>query len=143
MTLSIIVRLLGASAVAALFAGTLLTAQPAKAGVVLMHPAHVVNPFKNPTCRHHGGARVDPCTLDFNATNPGPFLVTTFNAKGKKATFSEADTCGGIASVVSQGSDQWLVSAESFGGTCAATFTMSNSHGKVTGTAVLNITSEL
>lgn len=143
MILSIIVRLLGASAVAALFAGTLVIAEPAQAGVVIAHPAHVVSPFKAAKCRHQGGARVDPCTLDFNATNPGPFLVTTFNAKGKKATFSEADTCAGIATVVPAGSNQWLVSAGPSAGTCTATFTMSNSHGKITGTADLNITNEL
>ena len=138
-----IVRMLGVAAVAALFAGGIAVCQPAQAGVLVAHPVHVVSTFGNPTCRHHGGARVNPCTLDFTATSPGPFMVTTFNEQGKKASFSEQDNCTGIATVVSEGSNQWLVSAGPYAGSCTATFTITNAKGKVVGTAELNITNSL
>ncbi|HKU81379.1 MAG TPA: hypothetical protein VJP76_04340 [Candidatus Tumulicola sp.] len=97
-------------------------------------------------CTAHGGARVSPCNVDLNASNPGPDTVTTRNPRSKKGTFTESDTCGGpsgIATVVLSSGDQWTVTAGGTAGTCSAEFDYTNPHGKVVGSATLNITNEL
>lgn len=97
-------------------------------------------------CSAHGGARVSPCNVDLNASNPGPDTVTTRNPRSKKGTFTESDTCGGpsgIATVVLSSGDQWTVTAGTTAGTCSAEFDYTNPHGKKVGWATLNITNEL
>ncbi|HKU81115.1 MAG TPA: hypothetical protein VJP76_03010 [Candidatus Tumulicola sp.] len=97
-------------------------------------------------CSAHGGARVSPCTVDLNASNPGPDTVTTRNPRSKKGTFTESDTCGGasgIATVVLASGDQWTVTAGSTAGSCSAEFDYTAPHGKKVGWAVLNITNEI
>ena len=97
-------------------------------------------------CSAHGGARVSPCTIDLNASSPGPDTVTTRNPRSKKGTFTESDTCGGpsgIATVVLSSGDQWTVTAGATAGSCSAEFDYTNPHGKKVGWATLNITNEL
>jgi hypothetical protein len=108
------------------------------------------SPIGNPTvkdhCPAHGGARVSPCGVDLNASNPGPVTVTTRNPRSKKGTFTESDDCGGpsgVATVALVSGDQWTVAAGSTAGTCTAEFDYTNSHGKKVGWAQLAITNEL
>ena len=111
-------------------------------------PAQGTAPIANVQghCPAHGGARVNPCTLDFNASNPGPDTVTTRNPRSKKGTFTESDNCGGpsgIATVALASGDQWTVTAGMTAGTCTAEFDYLNPHGKKVGWAQLNITNEI
>lgn len=97
-------------------------------------------------CSAHGGARVSPCNVDLNASNPGPDTVTTRHPRSKKGTFTESDTCGGpsgIATVALSSGDQWTVTAGATAGSCSAEFDYTNKHGKKVGWATLNITNEL
>ena len=97
-------------------------------------------------CSAHGGARVSPCNVDLNASNPGPDTVTTRNPRSKKGVFTESDTCGGasgIATVVLSSGDQWTVTAGATAGTCSAEFDYMAPHGKKVGWATLNITNEI
>lgn len=97
-------------------------------------------------CSAHGGVRVSPCSVDLNASNPGPDTVTTRNPRSKKGTFTESDTCGGpsgMATVVLSSGDQWTVTAGATAGTCSAEFDYTAPHGKKVGWATLNITNEI
>ncbi len=105
-----------------------------------------VSPNVKGHCPAHGGVRVDPCALDFNASNVGPDTVTVRTPKAKKGTLSESDACGGPSGVASlaQGTDgQWTVTAGSTAGSCTAEFDFTNMHGKKIGYAMLAITNEL
>ena len=133
--------------VAAAAAGLLLgptTMSPAKAGIVLTHPVQFAVPDVKDGCKAHGGVRADPCVLTFTASNPGPFVVTIRTPQGN-GSFVETDTCAsrGIATVTAQGSDQFLVSAGPYAGTCVAHFKWYNSQGKKIGFAHLRITNNL
>jgi hypothetical protein len=66
----------------------------------------------------------------------------------KKNTISELDNCGGasgIATVVANPTnpDQYIVTAGAVTGSCTATFTGSNKHGKQQGSAQLSITNSV
>jgi hypothetical protein len=99
-------------------------------------------------CRHHGAVhvKVDPCTVDLTASNPGPTTVAVYTRKSKKGTFAESDNCGGASGMatVTQGSgDQWIVTAGLTTGSCTATFAFQNKRGKTVGTADLSITNSI
>jgi hypothetical protein len=99
-------------------------------------------------CRHHGDVRVDvdPCAIDFTASNPGPFTITVNVPEDKKGTISESDNCGGASGIatVTQGSgDSWVVAAGATTGSCTATFSFNNKRGKTVGTANLSITNSI
>jgi hypothetical protein len=97
-------------------------------------------------CTAHGGVRVTPCSVTFTASNVGPVSVTVRVPKNKKGTLSELDTCGGasgIATVTLGSGDDWNVTAGAETGSCTATFTYANKHGKTTGSAELDITNSI
>ncbi len=110
--------------------------------------APLVNPADKTRCRHHGDVRidVDPCSITFDASNPGPDTVTVSVPKDKKGTISESDDCGGASGIatVTQGSgDDWTVTAGSTTGSCTATFHYATKRGKVMGSAGLSITNTI
>jgi hypothetical protein len=139
-------RLLGAVAACAFFFGSAMVVQPAGATVVVVHPGYAQT-FVKDHCPAHGGLRVTPCNITFDASNVGPDVVTLRAPGDKKDSVTELDTCGtaGIASIVPNpsNSDQYIVSAGSLAGMCTATFTLINKHGKVIGYAGLNVTNNL
>jgi hypothetical protein len=99
-------------------------------------------------CRHHGTVRikVDPCTIDLTASNPGPITVTVNTRESKKGALTESDNCGGASGIatVTQGSgDTWVVAAGATTGSCVATFSFQNKRGKTVGTANLSITNNV
>lgn len=136
-------------AVSALVAGALLAGCGGSQSSVNPMGASqsAVNPNVQGGCPAHGGVRVSPCTLDFNASSPGPDTVTTREPRDKKGVFTESDNCGGpsgVATVALSTSDQWTVTAGATAGTCTAEFDYTNQLGKkVLGWAQLNITNEL
>jgi hypothetical protein len=96
-------------------------------------------------CPAHAGVRVTPCTVTFDASNPGPDNVTVRTQEDKKGTISESDNCGGasgIATVTGSG-DDWTVAAGSTTGSCTATFDFTSKRGKVLGFANLSITNNI
>jgi hypothetical protein len=115
-------------------------------GSTQLNPMHGITPTH--TCRHHGAVRidVDPCNVDLTASNPGPVTVTVNARESKKGTLTESDNCGGasgIATVTPGSGDQWIVTAGSTTGSCAATFSFQNKRGKTVGTADLSITNSI
>lgn len=124
--------------------GSPLASQPG--AVIPSHVQSVTAAIKG-HCDAKGGVRVDPCSLDLNASNPGPDTVTVRQPKNKKGTLTESDDCGGPSgiAIVTAGSDnQYTVTAGSTAGSCTATFDYMNHKGKkVLGYANLSITNEL
>jgi len=97
-------------------------------------------------CDAHGGVRVTPCTVTFDASSAGPDTVVVRTPKAKKGTLAEQDTCGGSSGIatVTQGSgNDWIVTAGPTAGTCTAEFDFTNHHGKQVGYATLSITNNL
>ena len=105
----------------------------------------IVSPSVKGHCQAHGGVRVDPCTVDFTVSSPGPDTVTVRNPKSKKGALTESDTCGGPSGIatLSASGNQWTVTAGSTMGSCTAEFDYTNHHGKIVGSAVLNITNAI
>lgn len=94
-------------------------------------------------CTHQGTVKVKPCSVNLSASNPA--ATVTVKAP-KKDTVSEQDNCGGPTGVatVTQGSgNTWAVAAGATAGSCTATFTGTNKHGKVNGSATLAITNSV
>lgn len=124
--------------------GSPLASQP---GAVIPNHVQSISPAVKGHCDAKGGVRVDPCSVDLNASNPGPDTVTVRLPKDKKGTLTESDTCGGpsgIATVTAGSDNQYTVAAGSTAGTCTATFDYMNHKGKkVLGYANLSITNEL
>jgi hypothetical protein len=72
--------------------------------------------------------------------------VTVRADKDKKDTLTESDNCGGasgIAVVMLESGHTWMVMAGSLTGSCTATFTLANKHGKTLGWADLAITNSI
>jgi hypothetical protein len=97
-------------------------------------------------CTPHGGVHVNPCTVTFNASNPGPDTVTVRTPVDKKGKLQESDNCGGasgIATLAPATGKQWTVTAGSTAGSCTATFSYLSKRGKTLGYADLSITNSL
>jgi hypothetical protein len=112
---------------------------------LIAHSSPVVADVKG-GCTAHGGVRVTPCSVDFTVSNTGPSTVTVRTPKNKKGLLTEQDSCGGasgIATVVQGTGDNWVVTAGAETGSCTATFTYANKHGKTIGSAQLNITNSI
>lgn len=95
-------------------------------------------------CTHQGAVKVKPCSVDFTTSNPGPATVTV--KAPKKDTVSEYDNCGGptgTATVTQGEGGTWIVTAGAASGSCTATFTGTNKHGKANGSADLAITNSI
>lgn len=117
-------------------------------GAAPQNAAHmpIGNPNVKDHCPAHGGARVSPCSVNLNASSPGPDTVTVRIPRSVKGTLAESDDCGGpsgVATVALVSGDQWSVTAGPTAGTCTATFAYTNHHGKQVGWAQLAITNEL
>jgi hypothetical protein len=72
--------------------------------------------------------------------------ATVTTVTNKHNTVTESDNCGGASGIatVTQGTgDTWIVTAGATTGTCSATFTATNKHGKVKGQATLTITNNV
>ena len=105
-----------------------------------------ISPDVKGGCKAHGGVRVTPCTVDFTVSSPSPVTVAVRLPKDKKGTLSEADNCygaSGIASVTQGSGDSWVVSPGTTTGSCTATFSYTNKHGKVVAWADLSITNSI
>jgi hypothetical protein len=93
------------------------------------------------SCKHHGNLKVSPCSVTLTVSSP---TATVTVKVPKKNTISEMDNCGGasgMATVVVNPSnpDQYVVTAGATTGSCTATFTGTNKHGKPQGSAQLSI----
>jgi hypothetical protein len=142
----------GALAAAAVLAGCSGSSQVNPVGTqqspaVTMH-GPLVNPGDRTRCRQHGDVRidVDPCSITFTPSNPGPDTLTVSVPRDKKGTISESDNCGGpsgIATVTQGSGNEWAVTAGSTTGSCTATFDYANKRGKVVGSANLSITNNI
>ena len=113
-----------------------------------MSSLHSAIPAVKDHCTAHGGVRVDPCTVDLTASNPGPDTVSVRVPKNKKGTLGEQDNCGGASGIATvtqstTSSADWIVTAGSMTGYCTATFSYVNKHGKTVGYADLNITNSI
>jgi hypothetical protein len=141
--------LLGALAAAAVLAGCGSQAQVSPSGAMAPSVARgPLAPAVKGGCTAHGGARVNPCTVTFTASSPGPDTVTTRRPHDKKGTLTESDNCGGASGIatvtqVTTSTNQWTVAAGSTTGSCTATFDYANKHGKVVGWADLSITNSI
>ncbi|HVR45470.1 MAG TPA: hypothetical protein VMT95_02330 [Candidatus Binatia bacterium] len=97
-------------------------------------------------CTPHGGVRVHPCTITFNASNPGPDTVTVRTPIDEKGSLQESDNCGGasgIATLAPGTGKQWTVTAGPTTGSCTASFIYLSKRGKTLGYAQLSITNDL
>jgi hypothetical protein len=95
-------------------------------------------PDKN--CTRQGHIKVTPCSVTLTVSAPTATVTTKTQ---KHDTVSEADDCGGptgIATVTQGSGNTWVVTAGATTGSCTATFTATNKHGKVKGSADLSIT---
>jgi hypothetical protein len=89
----------------------------------------------------NGNLEIHPCRVTFNASNPGPTIVT-LGREGNKLPITERDDCAsaGIATVTKVKPEHWSVAAGSTAGSCTAHFT--NGRGQGNG-AKLKIVNEL
>lgn len=99
-----------------------------------------IMPDKN--CTFQGHIKVTPCSVTLTVSAPSATVTVKTN---KHNSVSEADNCGGasgMATVTQNPSDpaQYIVAAGATVGSCSATFTATNRHGKTKGQATLSIT---
>jgi hypothetical protein len=97
-------------------------------------------------CTPHGGVRVHPCTLTFNASNPGPDTVTVRTPIDVRGKLQESDNCGGpsgIATLAPGTGKEWTAAAGPTTGSCTATFIYLSKRGKTLGYADLSITNDI
>ena len=137
---------IAAAAIIAGCSGSQMNPSAGQPGSAMQAHSPVGLPAVKNHCDAHGGVRVTPCTVTFDASNTGPDTVVTRTPKTKKGTLSESDDCGGASGIatVTQGSgNDWIVTAGLVAGTCTAEFDFTNHHGKVVGHADLSITNNL
>ena len=99
-----------------------------------------ITPDKN--CTYQGHIKVSPCSVVLTVSAPSATVTVKTN---KNNSISEQDNCGGasgMATVTQNPSNpaQYIVAAGATTGSCSATFTATNKHGKTKGQATLNIT---
>ncbi len=99
----------------------------------------------NKNCTSQGHIKVSPCSVTLTVSAPTATVTVKTN---KHNSVSEQDNCGGasgIATVTQNPTDpsQYIVAAGATTGSCSATFTATNKHGKVKGTATLSITNSV
>ena len=137
---------IAAAAIIAGCSGSQVNPSAGQPGTAMQVHSPVGLPAVKDHCDAHGGVRVTPCTVTFDASNYGPDTVVTRTPKTKKGTLSESDDCGGASGIatVAQGSgNDWTVTAGLTAGTCTAEFDFTNHHGKKIGWATLSITNNL
>jgi hypothetical protein len=137
---------LAAAAIIAGCSGSQMNPSAGQPGSAMQAHSPIGLPAVKNHCDAHGGVRVTPCTVTFDASNPGPFTVVTRTPQTKKGTLTELDACGGptgIATVVQGSGNDWIVTAGYAPGTCSAEFDFANKRGKEIGHAILSITYNL
>lgn len=102
-----------------------------------------ITPAKN--CTYQGHIKVSPCSVTLTYSAPSATVAVKTN---KHNSVTEADDCGGasgMATVTQNPSDpsQYIVAAGATAGSCSATFTATNKHGKTKGQATLSITNSI
>ena len=100
-----------------------------------------IMPDKN--CTSQGHIKVKPCSVTLSVSAPTATVAIETN---KHNTVTEADNCGGasgIATVTQSTGENWIVAAGAMTGSCTATFTATDKHGKTKGTASLSITNNV
>ncbi|HYL28272.1 MAG TPA: hypothetical protein VEW74_10600 [Candidatus Nitrosotalea sp.] len=120
-----------------------------QSGITPQTPAQVsqarspINPDKN--CTYQGHIKVAPCSVTLTVSAP---TATATVKTSKLNAVGEMDNCGGASGMATvtqnpSNSAQWIVTAGATTGSCSATFTATNKHGKVKGQATLNITNNV
>ena len=107
---------IAAAAIIAGCSGSQMNPSAGQPGSAMQAHSPIGLPAVKNHCDAHGGVRVTPCTVTFDASNPGPFTVVTRTPKTKKGTLTELDACGGasgIATVVQGSGNDWIVTAGS------------------------------
>ena len=142
---------LAAFAAAAVFAGcsgsSQVTPTENPQGPALRMHSPLLRSTNATACKHYGTVLidVDPCSVTFNASNPGPDTVTASAPKVKTHPLEESDNCGGAAGVatLTRGSGKrWKVTAGPKTGSCTAIFIYVKAS-RVRGSADLSITNSL
>jgi hypothetical protein len=132
------ITLLGVAAMLGGCAGSQSGVTPQTSAQVPLQARSPIMPDKN--CTFQGHIKVKPCSVTLTVSQPTATVATKTN---KHNTVTESDDCGGpsgIATVTQGTGDTWIVTAGATTGSCTATFTATNKHGKVKGTATLSIT---
>ncbi len=132
------IALLGATAMLGGCAGSQSGVTPQTSAQAPLQARSPIMPDKN--CTSQGHIKVKPCSVTLTVSMPTATVTTKTQ---KHDTVSEQDNCGGasgIATVAQGTSNTWIVTAGATTGSCTATFTATNKHGKVKGTADLSIT---
>jgi hypothetical protein len=135
------ISLLSAAAMLGGCAGSQSGATPQTSAQVPLQARSSILPDKN--CTRQGHIKVNPCSVTLTVSAP---TATATTKTQKHDTVSEADDCGGATGMatVTQGTgDTWIVTAGATTGSCTATFTATNRHGKVKGSAELSITNSV
>ncbi len=146
MAKSFLIRYLLGSFAAAAAIGLIAGCSGSSSPMTPLASAMQQSPAVKDHCTAHGGVRVDPCTVTFNASNPGPDTVTVRTPRDKKGTLQESDNCGGasgIATLAPGTGKQWTVTAGPTTGSCTATFSYVSKRGKTLGYADLDITNNI
>jgi hypothetical protein len=137
-----------AALAAAVFAGCSGSSQLTPMGTQQGPASAVHAPLVNPaSCKHYGKVLidVDPCSVTFTASKPGPDKVTASAPKLKSHPLEKSDNCGGasgVATLTRRSGTKWTVTAGPKTGSCTAIFIyVSDSH--VNGTADLSITNSI
>ena len=138
---------IAAAAIIAGCSGSQVNPSAGQPGSAMQVHSPVALPAVKNHCDAHGGVRVTPCTVTFDASNYGPDTVVVRVPKTKKGTLVESDDCGGASGIatVTQGSGHdWTISPGLTAGTCTAEFDYMNfKHNKKIGYATLSITNNL
>ena len=132
------VALLSTAAILGGCAGSQSGGVPQTSSQVPLQSRSPIVPNKN--CTSQGHLKVSPCSVTLTVSNPSATVTTKTN---KHNTVSETDNCGGptgVATVTQGTGNTWVVSAGATSGSCTATFTAKDKHGKVKGSADLSIT---
>lgn len=135
------IALLSAAAILGGCAGSQSGVTPQTSAQIPLQARSPITPAKN--CTSQGHIKVKPCSVTLTLSQPTATVTTKTN---KHNTVSESDNCGGpsgIATVTQGTGDTWIVTAGATTGSCTATFTATNKHGKVKGTADLSITNSV
>jgi hypothetical protein len=134
------IALLTAAAVLGGCSGSQSGATPQTSAQIPLQARSPIMPDKN--CTFQGHIKVSPCSVVLTVSAPTATATVKTN---KHNSVTEADDCGGasgMATVTQNPSDpaQYIVAAGATAGSCSATFTATNKHGKTKGTATLSIT---
>lgn len=98
------------------------------AGNAPMPVSQLANPLdRGRGCQNDGGFKVNPCSITFDANNPGPVQVSVTqngDGRGNGRGIRESDNCASqnIATIVRDSKGVYTVTAGTSGGSCSARF---------------------